>query len=370
MSSGPFPLSPGLSLVLMAMACSGSNYASSGTDGMNAKVADDHSPYPGGENTWIWVPVAGTQCMNGNTTGMGVNYRPRSTKLMIYLEGGGACFNASTCRDVAHQHGFGPRDLRSFAVQLGAAGVFNRSDGDNPLAEYSFVFIPYCTGDVFAGANPNGFGGRNQVGYNNMGVYVDELVRTFGPLVDHVVLAGSSAGGLGAIYNFDRVQTAFGKTPVTLLADSGPLLSDAFLTPCLQKQVREPWGLSKTLPANCTECTQADGGGLSNLTSYLAEKYPNRRLGGITSTKDAVIREFYGWGLPNCEQPTVPMDEEVFAAGVAELAEQAAKHANLDLFVIDSDAHVWLLNNPLGGTVVADVRLSDWIRNLTTFGEL
>src|SRR6478752_8591829 len=46
--------------------------------------------------TWQYVPVDGAQCMNGTPTGIGVNLGT-SGDLVIYLEGGGACFNDGTC---------------------------------------------------------------------------------------------------------------------------------------------------------------------------------------------------------------------------------------------------------------------------------
>ena len=47
---------------------------------------------------WTWIPVDGAVCRDGSGTGFGV--RPSATgsdKLVIYLEGGGACFNGTTC---------------------------------------------------------------------------------------------------------------------------------------------------------------------------------------------------------------------------------------------------------------------------------
>ena len=41
---------------------------------------------------WQYVAVDGTQCMNGSATGIGVNLGT-SGDVVIYLEGGGACFN-------------------------------------------------------------------------------------------------------------------------------------------------------------------------------------------------------------------------------------------------------------------------------------
>ena len=46
---------------------------------------------------WTWVPVPGSHCRDGSATGFGINVNPASKNLMIFLEGGGACFNALTC---------------------------------------------------------------------------------------------------------------------------------------------------------------------------------------------------------------------------------------------------------------------------------
>jgi hypothetical protein len=191
-------------------------------------------------------------------------------------------------------------------------------------------------------------GGRAFVGYANVGFDLDLIVPK-STNVRRVVLAGSSAGGFGALLNYDRTQTAFGTTPVYLLDDSGPPLADAYMTPCLQQMFRSAWNLDAALPAGCTECTQADGGGLTNALGWLADKYADRRLGLITSTRDGTIRSFYGFGYPDCVVGAqgFPMPEDAFAAGIADLRDHTlANHANFRVYAKDSGNHVWLLNQP------------------------
>ncbi len=321
-------------------------------------------PFGAVDKQWSFVPVAGTECMDFSATGMGVNLVEGSGNLLIYMEGGGACFNAFTCNGVAHQNGYIARDLDVTVAQVGDRGVFNRNDADNPFADWNVIFIPYCTGDIFAGSNPSGSGGKNQVGYRNMGAYTTMLVEAFAGRLNRVVLSGSSAGGFGALYNFDRVQRAFGDVPVTLLDDSGPPMSSTYMTPCLQDQVRSVWGMDDTLPADCTECTTANGG-LGNLPVYLANKYPERNFGIISSTTDGVIRLFYGFGYPSCANPTIPMPEVPFSAGVAELRDVTlAPFDNANVYTIDSGLHVWLLETPLSVTVSGGVNLTEWIVRL------
>ncbi len=89
---------------------------------------------------WTWVDVPGTLCMNRPETGFGINPSSTSEDVLIVLEGGGACFDPVTCRDVFHQDGVdragllfsrGLRravQLRSHAsrVRLGSAGELAR----------------------------------------------------------------------------------------------------------------------------------------------------------------------------------------------------------------------------------------------------
>jgi len=361
---------PALALAMVACGDGSTAPADDDDDDDVAPMADAGVRADGGLDvpgkTWTWIPVEGTTCMNGSSTGMAVNVNHASNKVMIYLEGGGACFNSFTCSGVAHQNGFGAPEFEEFSRDYGADGVFNRDDDDNPFSDWSYVFIPYCSGDIFAGNNPTGFGGRKQVGYANMGAYVAVLAEAFAG-ADHVVLTGSSAGGFGAAYNFDRVQQAFGDTRVTLLDDSGPPLSTTYMTPCFQEDIRTTWNLDATLPEGCSDCFEE--GGLSALAPYVATKYPDRQLGLITSTRDGVIRLFLGWGYPSCASPQVPMAESVFAEGVAELRDELlAPYDNFHVYTIESGLHVWLLENPVGSTVVDNVPITDWIREMLADG--
>jgi hypothetical protein len=317
-------------------------------------------PIEAPDDTWTWVPFPESRCMNDTATGIGVNWHSDSSELLIYLEGGGACFNAFTCATVAHQGGFGESDMTDTANAYGDAGVFNRADPDNPFRDWNYVFVPYCSGDVHAGSADEGFGGRTQLGYQNIGHYLDRLSPTF-PNATRVVLTGSSAGGFGAAFNYDRVATAFGGRPTFLLDDSGPPMSDTYLTPCLQTQVRDAWNLAAALPADCDECTGEDGGGLVNLASYLGTKYSAQRQGLISSNRDGVIRTFFGFGYPTCSS-TTPMPEPTFADGIEELTTLLAPSPGFRAFILDSSVHVWLIDPTLGGTTSEGVSLTDWLR--------
>jgi Pectinacetylesterase len=347
-------LLPALLLLALAGACR------SGTKA----PAEDTRPVSTPEETWTWVGFPGARCMDGSATGIGVSRSQRSDRVLIFLEGGGACFNAVSCeRMTANLDGYGGREFHAAARAGGLQGVFNRSNPDNPFRDWSYVYVPYCSGDVHAGSNPEGPRGRVHVGYRNIGLYLQRLVPTF-PAASQVVLAGSSAGGFGAAFNYDRVQRAFGRVPVALLDDSGPMFSPAFLRPCLERTWREAWALDASLPPDCPECRTAEGG-LARVLPYLARKYPERRLGLITSDADAVIRSYFGFGYSaGCDAPA-GMPAEDFRAGVAALRKQLGTSAGFRLYTPTSQKHVFLHDEPLGASQVDGVRLTDWLRGLT-----
>jgi hypothetical protein len=70
-------------------------------------------------------------------------------KLLIFLQGGGACWqNFYRCNLFATgPGGQAPPEQPPFP------GVFDTSSPDNPFADHSVVYMPYCDGSVFGGDN-------------------------------------------------------------------------------------------------------------------------------------------------------------------------------------------------------------------------
>ncbi len=330
--------------LVAAVAGCGSDGSGGDDDGVDAGDPTGGPPtLPGTAGQWSWIDVPGSRCMNGSTTGFGVNLGT-SSDLVIFMEGGGACFNAFTCSSVAHPNGFTGTDLANATRGQGTEGLFNRADLANPLRDATFVFFPYCSGDVFGGSSEAGFGGRTQVGYQNVGAWMDVIVPQSEP-VRRVVVSGSSAGGFGALYNFDRIEKLFGDRPVFLIDDSGPPMADQWLTPCLQTQMRMYWNLNATLPADCAACRGSDGGGLVNALPYLADQHPDHRMALISSVSDGVIRSFYGFGYPTCSS-VAPMPADAFAAGLTNLRTGVLTgKPNFKVMSMAGGAHVWLFND-------------------------
>ena len=108
---------------------------------------------------WHWVPRADTFCRDGSTTGFGVRLLPDARGVMIYLQGGGACYDAQSCAENANSpiagENFSQEKFDTWVDQLGNQGIFNTTNPTNPVARWNHVYIPYCTGDLHGGARKN-----------------------------------------------------------------------------------------------------------------------------------------------------------------------------------------------------------------------
>jgi hypothetical protein len=321
------------------------------------------SPITAPTHQWTWVDVPGSRCRDGSASGFGVRLNPASKQVMIYLEGGGACFNGTTCAIALGA--FGKVAFDAWAGTVGGTGIFDDKNADNPVMNWNAIYVPYCSGDVHAGdatgvSVPGGPQGQTFVGYENVGLYLQRIVPTFADATQ-VLLTGISAGGFGAALNYDRVAAAFCPTPVVLLDDSGPPMSDQYLAPCLQKEWRDLWNLAATLPAGCADCSEPNGGGIVNYATYLAGRWPGARLGLISSTQDSVISTFYGFGTNGCTSST-PLPGAVYAAGLDDLRKNYLAPTGLwGTYFVDSTTHTYLLGPGFYLTTVKTQRLTTWV---------
>ena len=342
------------------------------------EVFDGDPLPPASPGDWNWIDIPEAQCIDGSPTGIGVRYGI-SDELVIFFEGGGGCFNPATCG--LFYASFAQFDQLTFDLvwqnTVLQSGIFSTLTSDNPVRDWNFIYIPYCTGDVHAGANPDtpvpgyAFDQPQQfVGYTNVHHILDRVVPTFSD-TSHVLVTGISAGGFGAAFNYDRIANAFPSTKVTLIDDSGPPLADDYLAPCLQATWRELFNLDATLPADCSECFGADGGGIHNLANYIAERHPDQALGLISAEQDLVIRTFFGYGQqtqngPQCPQGIfeLPMNGPLFQAGLYDLRTEVSPSGQWGTYFMGGVTHTYLSFPDYYLKSVNGVRLVDWVRNM------
>lgn len=183
------------------------------------------------------VPGGDCQCSDSSEFSFWVR-KAHPRKVLLYLQDGGACFDAKTCaRDS------GVYQTRVEEGPVGEGGIFDLADERNPFADYSVVYVPYCTGDVHIGDTTANYGGDLTVqhrGYVNGTAALDRLVEQF-PDATEVVVIGESAGSIAAPLYAGLASDRLPRARVTAIADGSGSYPDV---PRL-REIVTGWGASK-----------------------------------------------------------------------------------------------------------------------------
>ncbi len=109
---------------------------------------------------WAAADVEGCVCSDGSPLTIFERVAD-PTKVMLFFEGGGACFNAATCDPngsptyTVNRDGLTPRNL---ATAGRATSTTTTPRTRSPTTR--IVYVPYCTGDVHIGNTTTDYGER------------------------------------------------------------------------------------------------------------------------------------------------------------------------------------------------------------------
>ena len=221
--------------------------ASPATTTVEATTAESAAPTTEAaapEVAWETV-VAPADCMCGD--GSEFQYFVRTadpTKVLFFMEGGGACFTAETCAP----------DSDSYKKNVGEGplgdgeGIFDFSNPANPFADYSVVFVPYCTGDVHIGNATTDYGDGVVVhhnGYINGTTALNAMAERF-PDVTSLVVAGESGGSIPSPLYAGLAHDLLPDAGITVLADGSGAYPDI---PGINALIGSQWGTMNAVPA-------------------------------------------------------------------------------------------------------------------------
>jgi len=237
-------------------------------------------------------------------------HQGKPDKLIVYSTGGGACWNKETCNPASgvyvpssHVGSNDPNEVD---------GLFDLENPDNPYKDWTMVYLPYCTGDVFLGSkdttyinqNPNfpisGFPSEtitiNHRGSDNF-LFVMNYMRQY--QLDQpkpfkkILIAGSSAGSYGATLNFPWVKEFLGqgdKSKHFLVSDGGVgVITNAFLDDALFG-AGSSWNIDANLHPALVELSGVEEGNsfLSEAYHLLSMNYPKDKFVQYTTAYDAI----------------------------------------------------------------------------------
>jgi len=293
------------SILLALCACGSSGDTASTSDASPADAAPaldaggpDSPPGPSAQpltapanETWTWVDVPGNVCANGSPTGVGVNFTSQSTDVLVFLEGGGACWDGATCyggQSVStYLTGYGSTE---FATDPQRVLTAVSRDPSSPFRAMNMIYVPYCTGDVHAGNNVVTYSylgidhPTSHVGGKNLATVLARVAATF-PGAKHVWIAGDSAGGFGSALSVPLARKAFPSAKLGILDDSGQPIAP---TTNRWATWRDAWKLAT--PPGCNGCDTDP----SAYVHYYQSTFPDVTFAILSFNPDPVISTFMG----------------------------------------------------------------------------
>ncbi|MGH7788440.1 MAG: pectin acetylesterase-family hydrolase [Candidatus Binatia bacterium] len=222
---------------------------------------------------------AGPICLRGGAYQVNVR-RGTSDNVLLFLQGGGACWNTQTCWTAP---------LATLeAGSAGGGGILDASNPANPFRDWTVVYAPYCDGSVFSGDNVVDYDGHTTYhhGLHNLSATVD-VMRAQVPAPGRIVVAGVSAGGYGTLSGYGVTRIAFPDTPLVVFNDSGPGLQNPDAPEAIAERETN-WNFRQFVPETCTDCETQ----LTFLIDWALARDPELRVSLFNYLQDLVLRFF------------------------------------------------------------------------------
>lgn len=353
------------------------------TDG-NGTARDITPSCSGGPICALDAATGKPTCRNGGKQ-FSFYFKPgKEKKLMVYFDGGGACWDSNTC--VTGQQTRLPAYVPELPKTLRKQGLFDTANRNNPYRNWSMAVIPYCTGDIHWGSKdqdytdftgavtgvPGGTVTLHHRGFDNFLYVRDWLMHRYASedeenrprafkhdrerdknAIKKLLVTGSSAGGYGAAFAYPHLKQAFPDADGYLLSDgSMGVLSETLLQQAL-RQPDEKWGAAGNLVSaipgmenvfNLPTELLAQG-----YFSALADYYPQDRFSQYTTLFDFVQALFYNISLNQNNIPAwAAVSPQVYGAWsyqAASKALQTSVHPNYRFYIAKGCNHTVLRFN-------------------------
>jgi len=183
--------------------------------------------------------------------------------VLIMLQGGGACWqDFYNCNVLSEAQEPPPPQV----------GIWDDTSGLNPIDNWSVVYMPYCDGSVFSGDNDvfdPAFGVaigvpatvvRFHRGLRNVTAGID-LAKSMFPNASRIMVAGSSAGGVGAAgFAPFLARMAYGNNKqLMVFNDAGPVAINLADAGAIAARASD-WQFGQFYPASCVACSDMGQG--------------------------------------------------------------------------------------------------------------
>ena len=295
------------------------------------------------------VPGGDCQCSDGSEFSFWVR-QANPDKVLVYLQDGGVCFSAVTCAPDS-----GLYNTRIDEGPIGAGGIFDLSNERNPFADYSVVYVPYCTGDAHLGNITTEYAPGLTVhhkGYVN-GTAALDFVAATAPGASDVVVVGESAGSIAAPLYAGLVSDRLPDARITVLADGSGSYPDV---PRINEIVAS-WGFNTIIPPWLASAgPTSEQWSLPGLFIHSGQHDPEIVFARHDYAYDEQQQRWYPLaGIPATDLLSLidANETQIEAAGV-----------NLHSYIAPGDEHTTLSDGTLYTEEVNGHPLVDWITRL------
>jgi acetyl esterase/lipase len=304
---------------------------------------------------WAATDVEGCVCSDGSPVDIYERVAD-PTRVVLYFEGGGACFSAETCDpDGSPTYSVNKRGLTARTLER-LGGYFDDDNPDNPLASHSFVYVPYCTGDVHEGNTTYDYGNGVVIehrGYANALKALEYLVASY-PDAQQVVVTGESAGSVPTALFGAMAADALPAAAVVTFGDSSGAYPD--VDPVTQL-IGGLWGFPSGVPPWPELAGLAvEQWSFPEQVIHAGLHAPRVRFGRFDHAFDRVQATYGALAGVGADELVTLIDENerrIEAEGVA-----------LATFVAPGDSHTISSTAELYELEVDGVRLIDWLASL------
>jgi hypothetical protein len=176
--------------------------------------------------------------------------RADPTKVVLFLDGGGVCYDAETCAFTGlGTGGEASYDWSTYGEDPSQeGGIFDFARAGNPFRDYSFIYVPSCTGDSHLGDRTHKYSPTLTVehkGFVNGSAALRHLAEHY-PRAAQVVVVGKTVGSIAAPVYGGLVADLLPDAQVTVFgAQSGEIPANPDLSARLLGQL---WGAHDTMP--------------------------------------------------------------------------------------------------------------------------
>ncbi|HEX4340951.1 MAG TPA: pectin acetylesterase-family hydrolase [Polyangiaceae bacterium] len=230
---------------------------------------------PDGDTVYNFDPKDGPVCYLGDPYDV-VVHDAGSDNLLIFLQGGGACWSTLCSATSTAQ------------TAVLKTGILNEDPSTNVVGGWNIVYAPYCDGSVFSGDNdttaPDGTTAWHFHGLANLTAAIDVAKKNF-PNPKRILLAGTSGGGYGTLIGTGVTRLAYPHTQIDVFNDAGLGLSNPN-DPSMLATIKADWKFEQFIPKSCTECQTGEQ---TAVIGWGLGADPTLHVSGFSSYGDGVI---------------------------------------------------------------------------------